>query len=110
MLIREMTASLLADISAEIRTADSLLDIAKECRLGSFDMIILLDITPLFDGSASIASIRPNGLHRPELFVLAWQHSEHTVLSLLESGVSQYITFPINIRRIKRKICETLQE
>lgn len=108
MLMREMTASLLADIAAEVRTAEALADVEGECRRGLFDMVILLDLTPFFDGTEPLASLRPSGLRRPELFVLAWHHSERAVLSLLECGVSQYITFPVNIRRVRRKICETL--
>ena len=108
MLMREMTASLLADIAAEIRTAEALADVERECRHGLFDLVIMLDMAPFIDGSAPLAVLRPVGIRRPELFVFSWQHSERVVLSLLECGVSQYVTFPMNVRRVKRKICEAL--
>ncbi len=107
-LLREMTASLLADIAVEIRTAGEIAEVENECRSGAFDLVIMLDLSPFFDGSKPVALLRPAGLRRPELFVFSWQHSEDVVLSLLECGVSQYITFPLNTRRIRRKICETL--
>ena len=62
----------------------------------------------VFDGTEPINILRPSGIRRPELFVFSWQHSERMVLSLFECGVSQYITFPINARRVKRKLCEAL--
>ena len=107
-ILREMIAAILADIPVEIRAVDSV-DIAQsECRHGCYDLIIMLDIVPFFDGSKPIEFLRPKRMRRPEIFVIAWQHSEQAVLSLLESGVSQYITFPINIRRVRHKIHESL--
>lgn len=108
-LLREFTASILADIAVEVRTAETIAEVECECRGGEFDLIIMLDIAPFIDGSAPIATLRPPMLRRPSLFVFAWHHSENVVLSLLESGVSQYVTFPINIRRVRRKICEALE-
>ena len=108
LLLREMVASLLADFVVEVRTAGKIAAVRSECKGGAFDLVIMLDLSPFFDGSEPVALLRPVGLRRPELFVFSWQHSEHVVLSLLECGVSQYMTFPLNSRRIRRKICETL--
>ena len=107
-VLREMIASILADVSAEICVVDNLDCSAKEARQGCFDLVIMLDIAPFFNGSNPVALLRPERLRRPEIFIFAWQHSEQMVLGLLECGISQYLTFPINIRRAKRKICETL--
>lgn len=106
--MREMVAALLADVAVQVRTADAIAAVERECRGGAFDLVIMLDIAPFFDGSEPLSLLRPKGLRRPELFVLSWQHSEQCVLSLLECGVSQYLTFPLNARRIRRKICETI--
>ena len=107
-ILREMIVAILADIPVEIRTVDSVDIIQSECRHGCFDLVIMLDLAPFFDGTKPIELLRPKRLRRPEIFVIAWQHSEQAVLSLLECGVSQYITLPINIRRVRDKIHETL--
>ncbi|MBQ7342826.1 MAG: response regulator transcription factor [Alistipes sp.] len=107
-LLREMTASLLADMAVEIHTSQRLAEADDRCRQGLFDLVIMLDLFPFFDGSEPTSTLRPKGLRRPPLFVLSWQHSERAVLSLLECGASQYITFPTNIRRLRRKIREVI--
>ena len=108
IVLREMIVTILADIPVEIRTADSIDSVLSECRHGCFDLVIMLDIAPILNGTNPIELLRPKPLRRPEIFVIAWQHSEQAVLSLLECGVSQYITLPINIRRVRHKIHETL--
>jgi DNA-binding response OmpR family regulator len=40
--------------------------------------------------------------------VIAWQQAEQTVLSLLEEGVDQYMTFPICVNRLRSKILSLL--
>ena len=42
------------------------------------------------------------------VYVVAWQHSEQTVLSLLENGVDQYMTFPVNLQRLRGKVADEL--
>ena len=108
VLLCELVASLLADIAVEVITARTIVSFARESRQGMFDLVIMVDMSAYFDGSSPTTTLRPTGLSRPQLFVLSWQHSESSVLSLLECGVSQYITFPINLRRVKRKISESL--
>ena len=107
-LMREMMAALLADIAVEIRTVNRIADAEYECRCGAFDLVIMLDLAPFFDGSEPMSLLRPRRLRRPELFVISWQHSERSVLSMFECGVTQYLTFPLNARRLRSKICKTL--
>ncbi len=107
-LLREMIASLLADLPMEVQTTSSVGRFEKQCKSGCFDLVIVLDITLFFDGSEPVSSLRPAGLQIPKFFVISWQHSERVVMGLLECGVSQYITLPVNVCRLRRKICETL--
>ncbi len=47
-------------------------------------------------------------MRRPRIFFVAWQHSEHAVLSVLDGGVDQYMTFPVNLQRLRLKVAECL--
>ena len=79
-------------------------------------LVILLDICPIINGTGFIrqlrsignrASAQSNG-QRPAILVIAWQQAEQTVLSLLEEGVDQYMTFPICVNRLHSKILSLL--
>ena len=39
---------------------------------------------------------------------IAWHQSDETVLSLIECGVDQYMTFPLNPARLRSKIIRSL--
>lgn len=106
VILREMIFSLVADLSVEVQVADSIAIFERECRAGHFDLVIMTDLAPFFDGTDPSAILKRAELRRPEIFVVSWQHSEWSVMSLLESRVAQYVTLPMNVRRIRRKICE----
>ena len=50
-----------------------------------------------------IADIRQRDKRRPPIYVVSWQQAENVVLSLLECGVDQYMTFPICMSRLRMK-------
>lgn len=75
-----------------------------DCRHGRYDCVIVLGMSKFVDGRISVERLRPRGVRRPQIYVLSWHHSERAVLSLLECGVNQYITFPVDLRRLCRKI------
>ena len=68
------------------------------------DLVIVLAVAPFMDGSDFIRRIRFDRRRRPVVYVVSWQHSEQTVLSLLDCGVDQYLTFPLCMSRLQRKI------
>ena len=78
------------------------------------DTVVVLGAAEFASGRLSAASLRDNGANngtnngaaprRPEIYVISWQHSEQTVLGLLEGGVDQYMTFPLSLRRLCLKV------
>ncbi len=80
-------------------------------------LIILLNICPIINGARFISRLRslpspfpePSSRQRPTIMVIAWQQAEQTVLSLLEEGVDQYMTFPICVNRLYGKISTLLK-
>ena len=71
-------------------------------------LVIILNHTLPINGSELIRNIRPRTQRLPAIYVISWQQNEQVVLSLLEIGVDQYMTFPINIHRLQAKTAEIL--
>lgn len=72
-----------------------------------FDLVIVLR-AGLFQSGEVVRFLRPEGLKRPAVYVISWQQAEQTVLSLLESGVDQYMTFPLSLHRLRVKVANEL--
>lgn len=101
---RDVIRYALADFPVEVSCADSLGEMFDDCRRSLFDLVILLDASWFNCGCDLIRKIRPDGLQHPEVYVIAWQQAEQTVLSLLECGVDQYMTFPLSLPRLRAKV------
>lgn len=71
---------------------------------GEYDVVILLGAAQVVSGRFPIDEIGRRATSRPKVYVISWQHGEQTVLGILECGVNQYMTFPLNINRLLLKI------
>ncbi len=69
-----------------------------------YDVVIVLGVSPLLSGRFSLDKVGRRADIRPKVYVISWQHGEQTVMGLLECGVAQYMTFPLNINRLLLKI------
>ncbi len=102
--LREMVRLALKDLPVAIHcTSDAASAAALSARLRP-DCILLLGAAPLLGGGREAEELRACRSRRAKLLVVAWQHAEQTVLGLLESGVDQYMTFPVNLRRLRSKV------
>ena len=106
--VRDLIACAVDRAGAAAVCVSSAAEAEDDCRRGRFERVVVLGCSTFADGRVSVERLRPRGSRRPEIFVLSWHHSEHTVLSLLECGVNQYITFPVNLRRLCRKMGESV--
>ena len=79
------------------------------CREQNPALVVILNHTLPINGSELIRNIRPSSQRHPAIYVISWQQNEQVVLSLLEMGVDQYMTFPICIHRLCTKVAETLK-
>ena len=98
----------LCDLEAEVKSTPCDGEMERLCRRMLFDMVIVLQAAPFMCGRDPIGTLRPEGLRRPLFYVVSWQQAEHTVLSLLECGVDQYLTFPVNLQRLRAKVADDL--
>ena len=107
---REVIRLALAGLGAELHCAADRDAMQRCCRRLAFDVVLVLRASPFLCGGQPVRALRPAGLRRPALYVLSWQQAEQTVLSLLEEGVDQYLTFPVSLPRLRRKVAEALDE
>lgn len=96
--LREMVRFALKDLPAAIHCTADAEGAARVADRTQLDCILLLG------GGREAAVLRSGGVRRPKLVVVAWQHAEQTVLGLLENGVDQYMTFPVNLQRLYAKV------
>ena len=101
--------TIVADLGAEVVETESVervLKLASELRPS---LIILLDTALLRNGCDIVARLRRARKEQTSrrgdtaIYVVTWQQSEECVLSLLDSGIDQYLTFPISIERLRHK-------
>lgn len=107
--LRNMVSHSLSDLGAELRSAAGMEQMKLMCSRSLFDLVIVLDVGVLLDGRDLMRRLRPEGIRRPQFYVVSWQQTEHTVMSLLESGADQCMTFPISLHRLRRKVINELQ-
>lgn len=104
-----LIGAIVADLGAEVVETESVervLKLASELRPS---LIILLDTALLRNGCDIVARLRRARQEQTSrrgdvaIYVVTWQQSEECVLSLLDSGIDQYLTFPISIERLRHK-------
>lgn len=105
---RDVIRLSLAGLGAEVRYTTDCEGMRTLCRREAFDLVIVLQAASFLCGGNPVREVRPAGLRHPAVYVLSWQQAEQTVLSLLESGVDQYMTFPVNLQRLRRKVSDEL--
>lgn len=108
LFLRDMLRHALRGLQVEVRCVDDAGQMLLLCRQVAFDLVIVTGVAAFLRGDDPMRRLRPPGLRRPALFVLSWQQAEQTVMSLLESGVDQYITFPVGLHRLRAKIADAL--
>ena len=106
--LQRLVGFALTGLDAEVHYAEGADEAERRCRRTLFDLILVLEVPPFLSGRNLIGRVRPAGLRRPAVYVLTWQQAEQTVLSLLECGVDQYLTFPVSLARLRSKVAEEL--
>lgn len=108
LLLAELIRSVLADLEVEIVLALDWDDLQRLTQRDRYELVLVVGVRLFRAGSLFLDRVRSHPCMRPELFVLAWQQSEQTVLSLLETGVDQYMTLPFHPARLRAKVIEAV--
>lgn len=105
-LSAELIAAIIGYADEDIIHCRSIKQTEELCRRSNADLVIILSAAPLLGGRNIINKLRCSD-HKPEIYVISWRHAEQAILSLLECGIDQYMTFPICMGRLKAKIATT---
>ncbi|MBO5350528.1 MAG: response regulator transcription factor [Alistipes sp.] len=108
-LLTELVRVALQGLGAEIRSAENYERFEQLAARMVFDLVLVVGVAPFWSGRELFRRVRPRPLHKPEIYVLAWHQADETVLGLLESGVDQYMTFPLNLARLRGKVITALE-
>ncbi|MFI3332265.1 MAG: hypothetical protein SNI51_03995 [Rikenellaceae bacterium] len=90
--------------NVEITLIDNTQCIIKRCQDIGADMIIFLTLSPYFTSMNIVDELRASLKRLPAIYVISNSHSASVVLTLLECGVNQYLTFPLNLYRLRDKV------
>jgi CheY-like chemotaxis protein len=101
--LRTLLCSLLASDEVEVVEARSRQELTARCRRHRFDKVVTDDVRMFMNGSEILREIRHNNKNT-RIFVLSHDASEHSVLSLLEAGVTEFLSLPITIERLQKKL------
>ena len=101
--LRTLLCSLLASDEVEVVEARSRQELTARCRRRRFDKVVTDDVRMFMNGSEILREIRHNNKNT-RIFVLSHDASEHSVLSLLEAGVTEFLSLPITIERLQKKL------
>ncbi len=93
----------------EINCIDPSQCIVECCQQRNFNLIIFLAMAPYFTSMNIIESLQRQNTKTPQIYVISHSHAQSTILTLLECGVNQYMTFPVNLYRLRDKVYKLIQ-
>lgn len=108
VVLTELVVVALSGLGAELRVAANWPDFERLTARTVFDVVVVLEVAPVRSGRNFFRRIRPRPLRRPEIYVVAWHQAADTVLAMLECGVDQYLSFPLNLSRLRGKVIAAL--
>ncbi|MFR9504243.1 MAG: hypothetical protein SNH73_07345 [Rikenellaceae bacterium] len=103
-LYTKVISTALQGPQVEIAHIDPSQCLLEKCQNYHTELIIFLSLAPYFTSMNIIEHLREVLTEMPAIYVIAHSHSQSTILSLLECGVTQYMTFPINLYRLRNKV------
>lgn len=101
-LLAEMIANIIGYKESDIIICSNLHQLKELCQSIRVDLVITLSASSLLYDRWFTKHLRQADCG-PAIYVISWHHTEQMVLSLLECGIDQYMTFPICMGRIKLK-------
>ncbi len=107
-LAAECVRVVLLHSGAELCVARGERDMVSEALSGRYALILTGFIAPFLCGGDLVHRLAECSGSRPAVFVLSHLRVESNLLSLYESGIDQFVSFPCSPRRLRLKVEEEL--
>lgn len=100
---RALIGGLLANMDAEVTTTTSRKALFERCRAAHYDLLLTDDARMFMNGQDAMKRVRCADANLP-VFILSYDLTEESVTALLEEGVNQFISLPVAVDRLQRKV------
>lgn len=104
----ESLSLVLGTLGAQIIVAASARAMVEELMADSYSLLLTGYLAPFMCGDDLVGRLARRSAPRPTIFVISHLRCEHSLLSLYESGVDQFLSFPLSPPRLLRKVAEEL--
>ena len=105
----EALSLVLRPIGAQLNVAQSPEAMVDALLGDSYSLLLTNHISPFLGGGDLVGRLCRRPVPRPSIFIISHLRHEPTLLALYESGVDQFISFPLSPHRLLRKVFEELQ-
>lgn len=99
----------LKGVGVDVERAHSHRQLLRKCNTRHYRLIISRFVAPLVQSRGEVARLRGCG-PATHLFVLSHTRDERVVVTLLERGVSQFLSLPVSLSRLMCKIEQELHK
>ena len=105
----ESLSLVLRPIGAQLHVAQSPEAMVDALFGDNYSLLLTNHISPFLGGGDLVGRLCRRPTQRPSIFIISHLRHEPTLLALYESGVDQFISFPLSPHRLLRKVVEELQ-
>ena len=102
---RALMSGLLSVRETEVSVAECVGDLIAGCWCGAYDCVVVDDVRLFMDGLNPVGRLRRQRCVSPKIFVVSADLTEETVVALLDAGVDQYVSLPVEPTRLLDKLC-----
>ena len=106
--MRKAVAFSLNDLDACVECADTVGAMLVLHRESPFDLVIVMGTAAEMGRLVVLDSLRAEFAVRSRGVVISWLQSELMVRSMYRMGVNQYMTLPVSLHRLRRKVINEL--
>lgn len=107
-VLRKAVAFSLNDLDACVECADTVGAMLVLHRESPFDLVIVMGTAAEMCRQEVMDTLRADKTRRTRVFVISWPQSEQMVRSMYRMGVNQYMTLPVSLHRLRRKVINEL--
>ena len=107
-VLRKAVAFFLNDLDACVECADTVSAMLVLHRESPFDLVIVMGTAAEMCRQEVMEALRTDKTRPTKVFVISWPQSEQMVRSMYQMGVNQYMTLPVSLHRLRRKVIDEL--